>query len=68
MTPLHSIATVFTCLSVLVAADTGQGEVPLHRDSVIQFATQHESATLLKKRDRFVTAMSSFDRQARLRV
>ena len=68
MTPLHYVATVFTCLGVLVAADTGQGEVPLHRDSVIQFATQHESATLLKKRDRFVTAMSSFDRQARLRV
>ena len=68
MTPLKHIATAFTCLIVLVAADTGQGEVPLHRDSVIHFATQHETATLLKKRDRFVTAMSSFDRQARLRV
>ena len=68
MKPIHSIVTVLTCLGVLVATGAALCEVPLHRDSVIQFATQVESATLLKKRDRFVTAMSSFDRQARLRV
>ena len=42
-------------------------EVPLHGESVIKFATQKEAAKLLGKRDRFVAAMSTFDRHSRLR-
>ena len=68
MKPIHAIVTVLICQGLLGNRGSLRCEVPLHRDSVIHFATQHESATLLKKRDRFVTAMSAFDRQARLRV
>ena len=61
-----------TCLCGVsaLAANTAQAanEIPLHRDSVIRFATRAEGAALLKTRDRFVAAMSPFDRQARLKV
>ena len=68
MTQISWSAVACICLCNLVAGGAVRDAVPLHGDSVIQFATQQESATLLQTRDRFVTAMSPFDRQARLRV
>ena len=55
---------VFLALPLVSNAADG---VPLHRKSVIKFASQKEAAQLLSKRDRFIRAMSPFDRHSRLR-
>jgi hypothetical protein len=43
-------------------------DLPLHGDSVIHFASEAEAQELLAARDRFLDALSPFDRQARLEV
>jgi hypothetical protein len=62
----NSLAVGFLCLIFVQSAQCEDG-IPLHGKSVIRFASQKEAATLLGKRDRFIAAMSDFDRHSRLR-
>lgn len=47
---------------------TSPSDVPLTDKSAVRFASVDEAAAVLGKRDRFVTAQSPWDRQARLKV
>jgi hypothetical protein len=43
-------------------------EVPLHRESVVRFASVKEGAALLAKEDRYTKVLSRFDLQSRLQT
>jgi hypothetical protein len=54
-------------LLCLVNSAAAADLVALHGESSIHFATQAEAAKFLGKRDRFIAAMSPFDRHSRMR-
>ncbi len=54
--------------AVWFQVDQAGAEIPLHGDSVVRFATVAEGQDALTKQDRFVKAMSRFDRQSRLQT
>jgi hypothetical protein len=58
--------TSLLLLLVLRGAPAGAVEVPLHRDSVVRFASVEEATAVLTQRDHFISSLSRFDRQARL--
>lgn len=43
-------------------------DVPLHRGTVVSFATVEQGSAALTRRDRFIASQSRFDRQARLKT
>ncbi len=61
--------SVFCVLSAAFGcANAGAAEVPLHRDTVVRFATVEEGVAALTKRDGFIESLSRFDLQSRLRT
>ncbi len=63
---------ILWCLGVSVSAQTTPDQprppriVPLHGKSVVRFATVAEGAKAISRQDRFIQALSPFDKQARL--
>ena len=53
------------CQIVVISAGRANDE-PLHGDSVLRFASIAESQNVLGARDRFIVALSPFDRQSRV--
>lgn len=58
------VAVTFVFGANVRAAD----ELPLHGESVIRFAAPEQAATALSRKDAFLTAMSRFDLQSRLKT
>lgn len=61
------LASVFFMVTV-VAQHAQAVEIPLTAETTVRFASAEEGAAVLGKRDRFVKALSRFDRQVRLQT